>query len=127
MFSLPVSSECFLSLTHTQAREKATREESDITEDSLQQNLMETSSGNGAESSENGMGSPPVAVAGFSDENQLWLKPAKKKSAKEVTKKMKKGKLLGKHSGNNRVSHPPKCERVYTCTCVYTVKMMTYC
>ena len=101
--------------THTQAREKAAREESDATEDSLQQNLMETSSENGAESSENGTESPP-AVVGFTDENQLWLKPAKKKSAKKVTKKMKKGKLLGKHSGNNRVSHPSKCERVYTCT-----------
>ena len=74
------------------------------------------SSEDGAESSENGTGSPLVAVAGFTDENQSWLKPAKK-SAKVVTKKTKKtkkGKPPGKHSSNNRVSHSSKCERMYT-------------
>ena len=84
---------------------------------------MDASSENGigssedvAESSENGTGSPLAAVAGFTDENQSWLKPAKKstKVVTKKTKKTKKGKLLGKHSSNTKVSHPSKCERMYT-------------
>ena len=101
-------------LSLSQAREKAMREKSDTTEDNSQ--LMETSSENGVESPGSGAESPPAATAGYSDENRSWLKPAKK-SVEVVTKKTKKGGLLGKHSSRGGVSHPPISERL----------LMTYC